>query len=75
MAEPRLRELPQPAADRLRFVQTSLLLRLPDVIDVQIVARSSGAATLIFYSRGAFGSADFGTNSGRLARWFDLLAQ
>ena len=63
------------APDRLRFVQASLLLRLPDVIDVRIVARGSGTATLALYSRGAFGLADFGDNRERVARWLDLLGQ
>ena len=75
LGEPRTRELEQPAPDRLRFVQASLLLRLPDVIDVRIVARGSGTATLALYSRGAFGLADFGDNRERVARWLDLLGQ
>ena len=75
LAEARTEELPAPAPNRLRFVQRSRLMRFPDIVDVQIVPRSSGASTLALYSRSVVGRSDFGVNRARLIRWLDLLAQ
>lgn len=74
LAEPRTTELPA-ATGHLRFAQRSFLLRYPDVIDVLIVPRSSGASTLALWSRSAVGRSDLGVNRARLERWLAALAQ
>jgi uncharacterized protein (DUF1499 family) len=73
LAEWGLVELPAARPDHLRFVKRSALLRLPDVIDARIIARSSGAATLALYARPAVGLLDFGANRRRLERWLQAL--
>ena len=75
LAEGRIEELPPVGADHLRFVQRSPILGLPDVIDMRIVPRSSGAATLALYGRPVLGLLDFGANSARLERWIEALGQ
>ena len=60
---------------RLRFVHRSLLLRLPEVIDAQIVARSSGAASLALYARPAIPALDFGAARARMERWIEALSR
>ena len=76
LAEPRTVELDTgDEANRLRFVQRSLLLRYPDVVDVLIVPRSSGAATLAIYSRSLVGRSDFGVNRARVERWLEALSR
>ncbi len=68
-------ELPAEGPDHLRFIHRSLILRLPDVIDARIVARSSGAATLALYSRPAMGALDFGSGRARMERWIEALSR
>ena len=61
--------------DRLRFVQRSLLLGFPDVIDVLIVTRGSGASTVALYSRSLVGRRDFGVNRARIERWLAAISK
>jgi len=75
LGEVGVEESPVEGADRLRFVRRSLLLRLPDVIDVRIIARSSGAATLALYGRPLVGALDFGANRARMERWIEALSR
>jgi hypothetical protein len=72
--EPRLTRLPDASDLHLRFVQRSLLVRLPEVIDVLILPRSSGASTLAIYSRSAFGP-DIGANRDRVERWLETIGK
>jgi uncharacterized protein (DUF1499 family) len=67
--ESRLTELAAVDDLHLRFVQRSLLMRFPDIIDVVIVPRSSGVSTLALYSRSAVGRSDLGVNRARIERW------
>ena len=76
LAEPRTLDLYVGAdARRLRFVQRSLLLRYPDVVDVLIIPRGDGASTLAMWSRSAVGRRDFGVNRARLERWLAAIAR
>ena len=75
LAEPGVAELPDSTPDHLRFVRRSAMLRLPDVMDARILARSSGASTLALYARPAMGLLDFGANRRRLERWMAALSQ
>ena len=76
LAEARTLELYAGAdAGRLRFVQRSLLLRYPDVVDIVIVPRGETASTLAMWSRSAVGRRDFGVNRARLERWLAAIAR
>ena len=56
-------------APQMRYLVRSRVLRFPDTVNVEIVARSEGRATLALYSRSQVGRTDFGTNRRRLERW------
>jgi uncharacterized protein (DUF1499 family) len=73
--EPRLTRLADVSDLHLRFVQRSLWLRFPDVVDVLILPRSSGAATLALYSRSAMGGPDIGVNRDRIERWLETIGR
>ena len=60
---------------RLRFIRRSLLLRLPEVFDAEIVARSSGAASLALYGRPLVPALDFGAARARTERWMEALGR
>ena len=60
---------------RLRFIRRSLLLRLPEVFDAEIVARSSGAASLALYGRPLIPALDFGAARARTERWMEALGR
>jgi hypothetical protein len=49
------------------------LLRLPDVLTVQFYDEGNFRSTLAIYSRGIYGSGDFGSNSSRVIRFLDGL--
>ena len=71
--EPRVTELAPVNDLHLRFLQRSALMRYPDLVDVLIVPRSSGAATLAIYSRSAVGRSDLGVNRARIERWLSYI--
>ena len=71
--EPRVTELAPVNDLHLRFVQRSALMLYPDLVDVLIVPRSSGAATLAIYSRSAVGRSDLGVNRARIERWLSYI--
>jgi uncharacterized protein (DUF1499 family) len=76
LSEARTSEIATGASDAtLRFVQRSLLLRYPDIIDVLIVPKSSGASTLAMYSRSLVGRSDLGVNRARLERWLGAISR
>ena len=75
LAEVGVEELPAPGPDALRFAHRSLVLRLPEVIDVRIVSRSSGTASLALYARPVLATLDFGANRARMERWMEALGQ
>ena len=60
---------------RLRFIHRSLLLRLPEVFDAEIVARSSGAASIALYGRPVVATLDFGAARARTERWMEALGR
>jgi uncharacterized protein (DUF1499 family) len=55
------------------YIQRSRLLRLPDVLTVQFYDEGNFRSTLAIYSRGIYGSGDFGSNSSRVIRFLDGL--
>jgi hypothetical protein len=67
-AEPRTAEI-SITGDTLRFVQRSLVMRFPDVIDVATIQMDDGRSTLAIYSRSAVGRSDLGVNRSRVERW------
>lgn len=73
LLEPRVRVLPASAPDRLRFVQRSLLMRYPDIVDILVLPRGDAQSTLALYSRSAVGHSDLGVNGARLRRWLALI--
>jgi hypothetical protein len=75
LAEPRLREVALPMPNQLRFIETSSLLRIETVIDVRIIARSSGASTLAMLGRPASPVLDFGATRQRMTRWLEGIAR
>ncbi len=75
LGEVGVEEAPADEPGRLRFVHRSLLLRLPEVIDARIVARSSGAASVALYARPVIGALDFGASRARMERWMEALSR
>ena len=73
LTQPRVRVLPAPAPDRLRFVQRSLIMRFPDIVDILVLPRGYAQSTLALYSRSAVGHSDLGVNGARLRRWLALI--
>lgn len=59
--------------DRARFRQKSRILRLPDIIDVQVFDCGSDLSTLAIYSRSVISRIDFGANQARVIRWLAAL--
>lgn len=57
-----------------RYVARTRVMRFPDTIDVLIVERDAGRATLALYSRSQIGRSDLGANRARLGRWIARLA-
>ena len=57
-----------------RYVARTRLMRFPDTIDVLIVERDAGHATLALYSRSQIGRSDLGANRARLSRWIARLS-
>ena len=57
------------------YVQRSRLLRLPDVLTVQFFDEGNFRSTLAIYSRGVYGSGDFGSNSSRVYRFVNGLEE
>jgi hypothetical protein len=55
------------------YIQRSPFLRLPDVFTVQFYDEGNFRSTLAIYSRGIYGSGDFGSNSSRVFRFLDGL--
>ena len=55
------------------YIQRSQLFRLPDVFTVQFYDEGNFRSTLAIYSRGIYGSGDFGSNSSRVIRFLDGL--
>jgi uncharacterized protein (DUF1499 family) len=70
-----LTRLPDVSDLHLRFVQHSHFLRLPDLVDVVVLPRSSGAATLALYSRSGLGGPDLGVNRDRVERWLEYIGR
>lgn len=72
MAQPRT-VLQEETADksRARYVQRSLILRFPDIIDVRFLSpdTDTGTATLQIYSRSVYGYSDWGVNKSRIDSW------
>ena len=75
LGEVGVEEWPAAGPDHLRFVHRSLILRLPVVIDIRILSRSSGAATVALYARPVLGAPDFGASRARMIRWIEALGQ
>ncbi|MBT3395662.1 MAG: DUF1499 domain-containing protein [Alphaproteobacteria bacterium] len=57
------------------YIQRSQLFRLPDVFTVQFYDEGNFRSTLAIYSRGVYGSGDFGSNSSRVFRFIDGLEE
>jgi uncharacterized protein (DUF1499 family) len=55
--------------DQLRYLVRSRLFRFPDTVNVEIIGRPGGEATLALYSRSQIGRSDLGANRRRLERW------
>ena len=58
----------------MQFVQRSAVFRLPDTIDVEVIAFGASQSSLAIYSRSRYGRRDFGVNRRRIERWLAALA-
>ena len=52
-----------------RYLVRTRLMRFPDTVVAEALARGEEHSTLALYSRSQIGRSDFGVNRGRLERW------
>ena len=57
------------------YVQRSRAFRFPDIFTVQFFDQDNFRSTLAVYSRGIYGSGDFGANANRVIRFMDGLEE
>ncbi|KAJ8903662.1 hypothetical protein NDN08_004764 [Rhodosorus marinus] len=55
------------------FVQTTPLMKYPDVISVQFLPSGQGKSTLAIFSTSIFGQSDVGKNKARVDEWLSKL--
>jgi uncharacterized protein (DUF1499 family) len=73
-AEPRIEKLWQSADGlRLQVMQRTPVMRWPDIVDIQFIARDGGGSTLVLYSRSVYGYSDMGVNKARATKWINAL--
>lgn len=58
-------------ANQYQYVQRSLILRFPDLIDVKFVDLGNNQSTLYAYSRSIYGYSDLGVNCKRMRHWLE----
>jgi uncharacterized protein (DUF1499 family) len=56
-----------------QYVQRSLLLRFPDIINVKLISVSSDTSTIAIYSSAVYGYYDFNVNKKRVQNWLNEL--
>ncbi|HET6519471.1 MAG TPA: DUF1499 domain-containing protein [Geminicoccaceae bacterium] len=63
------------ASRQFEYVARSRVLRLPDVVTVQLVPLAPDRSSLAVYSRARYGAFDFGVNRRRVEAWLARLAE
>lgn len=58
---------------KMQFIQRSAVFRLPDTIDIDVLARDADHCGVAIYSRSKYGRRDFGVNRRRVERWLAAL--
>lgn len=71
----KMREVALPVENQFRFIDVSPVLRFERVIDVRIIARSSGASTFAILARPASPSFDLAATRARMERLLEGLAR
>ena len=56
-----------------RYLVRSRVLRFPDTVNVEVVARGETLSTVALYGRSQIGRKDFGVNRRRLERWLERI--
>ena len=73
LAEPRTTRLAgSPAEGWVSYLQRSVVVGFPDVVNVRADPEGSGSQ-LVVWSRSRFGQSDFGVNKARVDRWLAML--
>ena len=73
--ELKMREVALPVENQFRFVDVSPVLRFERVIDVRIIARSSGASTFAILARPASPAFDLAATRARMERLLEGIAR
>ena len=55
------------------YVARSAVFNFPDLITVQVTARTPGTSDLVLWSRSIYGHSDLGVNGKRVQAWLDAL--
>jgi uncharacterized protein (DUF1499 family) len=72
MKQPRISKVAE-EADKLEYVQRSLIFRFPDVITFQVIPEGSKESTLAVHSYSIYGAGDLGVNGNRVKSWLEQL--
>ncbi len=67
--------LVQSGAEQDRYLVRTRLMRFPDTVVAQVIAREGERSTLALYSRSQIGRSDFGVNRRRLERWVERIGR
>jgi uncharacterized protein (DUF1499 family) len=59
--------------NKLEFNVRTAMVRWPDLISVEFVAKSDDSSTLYIYSRSIYGRSDLGANKARVNNWLARL--
>lgn len=65
----------QSGPEQDRYLVRTRLMRFPDTVVVQVIARGEERSTLALYSRSQVGRSDFGVNRRRLEHWLSRIAE